>query len=244
MKSIQTLCMTLMVMLLMVATTASAQQREPMRDVVYLKNGSVIKGIITEQVPDSTLKIETSDGSLFVYPMSEVARITKEVVSTRDSFNKQLPTERYRTHGYKGFIETGYTVGTGDINLGRLEFLTTHGYLVNPYFYIGAGMGWHYYTSLESASAPFFIDARTYFRKGKVVPYAGLKLGYTVGEVEGFYLAPSVGVKMMVSYRAAVNFSLGYTYQAAESNDRCWEDYTDTLNGNVGGVTFRVGFEF
>lgn len=47
-------------------------------DVVYLKNGSVIKGLIMEQIPNETLKIQTADGSLFVYKMEEVVKITKE----------------------------------------------------------------------------------------------------------------------------------------------------------------------
>jgi len=47
-------------------------------DVVYLKNGSIIKGLIMEQIPNESLKIQTSDGSLFVYKMEEVVKITKE----------------------------------------------------------------------------------------------------------------------------------------------------------------------
>jgi hypothetical protein len=47
-------------------------------DVVYLKNGSVIRGLIMEQIPNETLKIQTADGSLFVYKMEEVVKITKE----------------------------------------------------------------------------------------------------------------------------------------------------------------------
>lgn len=48
------------------------------RDVVYLKNGSIIKGTITEMNPSENLKIKTSDGSLFVYAMSEVLKMEKE----------------------------------------------------------------------------------------------------------------------------------------------------------------------
>ncbi len=55
----------------------SAQQIS-LRDVVELKNGSIIKGIIIEQVPNQTIKIKTADGSLFVYNMAEVIKITKE----------------------------------------------------------------------------------------------------------------------------------------------------------------------
>lgn len=53
----------------------AAQQLE---DVVYLKNGSVIRGTILEQVPGKTLKIMTNDGSQFVYKIAEVEKMTKE----------------------------------------------------------------------------------------------------------------------------------------------------------------------
>ena len=36
-----------------------------MDDVLYLKNGSVIRGIIIEQVPNESLKIQTYDGNIF-----------------------------------------------------------------------------------------------------------------------------------------------------------------------------------
>ena len=57
-----------------------ARQEEPTwQDVVYLKNGSVIKGIVIEQVPNESLKIQTTDGSIFVYEMNQVAKIAKEL---------------------------------------------------------------------------------------------------------------------------------------------------------------------
>lgn len=48
-------------------------------DVVYLKNGGVIRGMIIEQTPNESLKIQTKDGSIFVYKMDEVDRMTKEL---------------------------------------------------------------------------------------------------------------------------------------------------------------------
>lgn len=47
-------------------------------EVVYLKNGGRIRGTVIEQVPNESLKIQTADGSVFVYKMSEVEKITKE----------------------------------------------------------------------------------------------------------------------------------------------------------------------
>lgn len=54
------------------------------KESVYLKNGSVIKGVVLEQVPNVSLKVQTSDGSIFVFEMDQVEKITKEPVSTED----------------------------------------------------------------------------------------------------------------------------------------------------------------
>lgn len=56
----------------------SAAFAQEMQDVVYLKNGSIIRGLVIEQVPGKSLKIRTRDGSVFGYSMEEVERITKE----------------------------------------------------------------------------------------------------------------------------------------------------------------------
>ncbi len=57
-------------------------------DVVYLKNGSIIRGAILEIIPDSTIKTQTADGSLFVFKMNEVEKITKSEPSVpRESKN-------------------------------------------------------------------------------------------------------------------------------------------------------------
>ena len=42
---------------------------------VHLKNGSIIKGTILEMDPANNVKIQTSDGSIFIYAMSEVDAI-------------------------------------------------------------------------------------------------------------------------------------------------------------------------
>jgi len=52
--------------------------QEKMEDVVYLKNGSIIRGEIIEQIIGKSIKIQTKDGSSFVYKMSEITKMTKE----------------------------------------------------------------------------------------------------------------------------------------------------------------------
>jgi len=52
--------------------------QQSLEDVVYLKDGSIIRGIIIEQIPNVSLKIQTRDGSVFVFPMEKVEKISKE----------------------------------------------------------------------------------------------------------------------------------------------------------------------
>ena len=47
-------------------------------DVVYLKNGEIVRGTIIEQIPGESLEIQTQDGSVSVYSMDEITKIVKE----------------------------------------------------------------------------------------------------------------------------------------------------------------------
>lgn len=67
---------------------AFAQESE---DVVYLKNGSIIRGQITEIIPNEKLKIQTRDGNLLVFTMDEVEKITKEPFNPQVRRNPPRP---------------------------------------------------------------------------------------------------------------------------------------------------------
>jgi len=57
----------------------------PSKDVVYLKNGSIIEGVITEINPNVNLKMKTSDGSLFVFDIKDIDKIIKAQISQPQS---------------------------------------------------------------------------------------------------------------------------------------------------------------
>ena len=48
------------------------------RESVYLKNGSVIKGDVVELLPDSLVKIEVADGSVYAFDYKEIERIIRD----------------------------------------------------------------------------------------------------------------------------------------------------------------------
>ncbi len=70
----------ILVVCLTAFVTTSQVFAEQMEDVVHLKNGSIVRGTIIEQIPGESLKIQTQGGSVFVYTMDEIAKISREPV--------------------------------------------------------------------------------------------------------------------------------------------------------------------
>lgn len=101
--------------------TAYAQQ---FMDVVHLKNGRIVNGIIIEQIPDETIKIQLQDGTLQVIRMAEIARIVKEPVN---AYMQQLAGQRLRvtqldgqwTGRIAGIYADGFDLATAGNNLLR-----------------------------------------------------------------------------------------------------------------------------
>lgn len=243
-------------LLIMGVTVVFSQER--VRETVYLKNGSIIKGIVIEQIPNESLKIQTADGSIFVYRMAEVEKITKEIItssrgSSRSAANasdfsyEERPIDDIR--GYRGFADLGYTIGIGDYREGRVEFSTSHGYQFNSYFFVGGGLGLQYFSDSDICVIPVFADLRANFTRGPVVPFGGVKIGYSWAADDGnsgdlgFYMSPSIGVRFSVARNLAFNISAGYTVQLADAY--YYNGYgTYYSTENFGGITLKAGIEF
>ena len=226
----------LMLFLFLGSITVSVAQN--VQEVVYLKNGSVVRGIVIEQVPGVSLKIQTSDGSIFAYQMSEVVKITKESTKYKNE-NPLNFNNSGNESGYKGFIDLGYTIGVGDWGKDRLELSTSHGYQFNPYLYVGAGIAANYYFDAEVIGMPIFAHVRGNILNNSISPYIDFRIGYSpLKDVQGLYLTPSIGCKIK-----SFNVSVGYVMQKAKYY---YSDYYYDYEGseNCGGLSLKVGFEF
>lgn len=88
-------CLLCLVCFLPFTFTLKAQQGY--EDVVYLKSGSIIKGVLIEQIPNQSVKIQSKDGSVFVYNVAEIEKITKEQVVKNDlTVNQSIQNPVYR----------------------------------------------------------------------------------------------------------------------------------------------------
>lgn len=128
-----------------VISPAFAQQME---DVVYLKSGGVIRGMIIEQIPGESLKIKTRDGNVFVYAMDEIAKMSKEpVMGMRGQIGVQkkdpivscilsivIPGagQFYNGEPLKGIAQLGLVIGSVSVYLYSTEIVSKGPWVVGP----------------------------------------------------------------------------------------------------------------
>lgn len=172
---------------------------------------------------------------------------SKKIETTYTTTTTTMNVEQAPFKGYKGMFDLGYGIGVGDVESSRIGFSTVHGYQFNPYLFVGAGFGVNYFYDDECVNIPIFADARgTLPLKDNVALFLDFRLGYSAVDVEGFYLSPSVGVR--VGRKSAVTFSLGYEYQGCDAiyydYDSYWGYNYYYGTGNAGAVTFRIGFDW
>lgn len=122
-------------------------------DVIYLKNGSILRGVIVEMVPNQQIKLQTKDGSLFVYRMDEVEKMVKEggekAVPAKKVAEPQANGPVAKKKAKRGFI--GFSggvpvaVAVDDAPIGVGIDLIDFGHMFSRHVGIGAkwsGLGW------------------------------------------------------------------------------------------------------
>lgn len=220
-------------MLFVIATTAVYSQRSQ-TEAVYLKNGSVIRGVVVEQKPNESIKIQTQDGSIFHYQMAEIEKITKENRANSNSVFIQDPKEAYSS-GMRKIIDIGYTGGF----IESVELHGVYGGQVNPYMFIGTGTGFHYYHDVDALSIPLFFEFRANYYYNPMIPFVGMRGGYVVnisGDIgSGLYLYPHIGIKTMLSNDSTIGLSVGLTIKQFK---------TDYYNTKEDGFSIKLGYEF
>ena len=138
---------------------------------------------------------------------------------------------------YRGFTDFSYSLGVGDKseNFDRYTLSTTHGYQLDDMFFVGAGVSFEYVRDIAASLVPIYADVRMDIplQSRSIKPFVDAKIGYAAGEVDGFYFAPTIGVRVPVRFVKAMNFGLGYKLQKIQD-----------AGSNTNALTFNVGIEF
>jgi hypothetical protein len=190
------------------------------KDIVYLKNGSVIKGTILEMIPDKTIKIQTADGNIFVYKMSEVEKVGKDVAAPSNEPKpaiEQRPSNEGQQRSYEGqrayegqrssegaapafSFFGGIALPVGDLakkegdNAGSAKL----GWTAGAQFVTGGSVGF----IIEGSFSQNKLDLGSDLQAGRweytsyttILGLAGLKIGTDNSNGTNFFIAPLAGV--------------------------------------------------
>jgi len=130
--------MRVIIFLLMFIIFSHAQSNETV-DVIYLKDGSIIKGKIIEIIPNETLKIKSTSGYIFIFKNSQIKKIRKEsILKSKIGYLNYNP-KKYETQkniGRYGFASVAGLTLIGSLAMGDEMFATTVIPVVGPFITI------------------------------------------------------------------------------------------------------------
>lgn len=174
---------------------------------------------------------------------------------------------RQPQRGYRGFFDWSNSLRSEDFaypdmygnlhirreNVFFTGFSTSHGYQINPLFYIGAGLGMEKCTTLDNWVAPIFLDGRVDLKFGKFTPFGDIRIGVNLAEVGGVYFSPTIGYRFNWGRKMGVNIGAGLTlagyraehYEGVVTGPDSYElYYVGTLHHVRPYFSFRLGIDF
>jgi hypothetical protein len=237
-------------------------QKNKQEDVLYLKNGSVIRGEIIEQKIGDNLKIQLLGGSVFVFAETELDSIKREAVFTK---LKDKSDYFAKTKGYRNMTEGGFIIGHEFSNdwwggySSRTDWgvmlHTVNGYQFNRYLYTGIGLGIEKNITYRENFAPIYARVAYDMLKKKTTPYIFTDLGYVLNWTKlenyledyknkgGLYFSTGLGVRVFNSSKVSVTTAISYKRTTINSAYTNWQgDVKQKFTYNRVGVTAGVSF--
>lgn len=211
------------------------------QDVIYLKNGWVIRGELSRE--KDKFRIITTDKNEFVFDELEVEKVERE--------DKILPFE-YKENGFSHYTEMGALAANNNsdvnVNTSAFSFQTVNGYKFNQWLFTGLGVGVDLYAT--ETFIPLFGSIRGDFsKKGSVIPYYFVDAGYGINITEnsdenidnagGLLFASGLGIKVRFQNNTAFLLSAGFRIQnSSQAADNV------KLNNSYERLALRAGFSF
>lgn len=224
------------------------------QDLIYLKDGSTLRGEITEQNPDESVKIRIAGGTITEIKMSAVKRIKSD--EGKYIFNED--GSNFKQKGfYNGFnVQAMIGQSSGNDNSENLVLglgvQYSLGYQINKYAAVGGGVGMQLY---DKVFADAFVQMRGFLPMGKVSPTIAMDAGYGVPVVlssldtnnqsnGGWSLRPSIGLRIATRNRADILLDAGYQLQHFENKTNWGWGSETAYNVWYRRLSFRIGWVF
>jgi hypothetical protein len=215
------------------------------KDVLYLKNGSIIYGTLME-ISNEQYKLKGSDGSIFIYPVGEVERYAKEVPSF---------TGRKKS-GMTFALEAGLLIGSQSSEYkAPFSFNALAGYTIASKHMAGIGSGAEF---LGKTFVPLFLEYKYTIRDKRVSPFLFARGGILIhvgadDESEYYYYnkdykgGPSFTLGTGLSWATeGLETYISFAYRYSQTS-YIQEDYNHqefTYENNYNRLEVKFGFRF
>jgi hypothetical protein len=213
------------------------------QDVVYLKNGSSIRGKL---IIDSTVvKIQTSDNSVWAFNRGDVDSIKKEPRHARS----YLMT---RQKGYYNVSVAGANIPPPDIStIQGLALSMSNGYRFSPYFSVGGVVGLDVFE--QDIYLPVSLECRGEIIRRSATPFWFAQYGYPliqklnkslVSYDPGRSLAAGGGMLFVLSSNVNLVMQLSFKAQKGTYERFSWRrgDYIETIDYRR--TCLQIGLQF
>jgi len=220
------------------------------KDVLYLKNGSIIYGKLIEIVDDQ-YKIQSSDGSIFIFKTSEV-----------EKFSKESPFfDGRKTAGFGFSLEAGLLVGSQHTDFSApfsFNFLASVTSNTKNITSIGSGVEFfgRPYTPLFIEYKYIFYNKKTspffFARGGAVIPFGGdeqtpsLIINHNNGPKDykgGASFTFGTGISWAKEdYETFLSFGYRYAHTSYVQNDYNLGDVT--YSNSLNRLEIKLGIKF
>jgi hypothetical protein len=216
---------------------AAAQKKgAATEDVMYLKNGSVLRGKVVESSRDTVVRIQILGGSIFAHSLAEIDTLAREQAIKENEYFQyasSIRRQKIDLSALKGtwFHHTNMKISVGynqNQPVGVIALQHSSGYFVKPWLGIGAG------ASIERNAGhtlmPIFASFRGILSNTPNSFYYSCDVGYNVAFMGqdnnwgwrtmtmtkaqgGIYIHPAVGIRFFSPSRLHFTLDVGYVFQ-------------------------------
>jgi len=219
------------------------------KNVLYLKNGSIIYGNLIEIVSDQ-YKIKTADGSIFIFPSAEVEKLTLE--------SKQFNGRKEEGFGFT--FEAGVLLGSQETEYtAPFSFNILGGYVLDTKNIVSAGSGVEFF---GKPFVPLFMEYKRLLTANRAAPFLFMRggwlmhLGSSDSETSdgnynydpynykgGLSLAIGTGISWVKEdYETYLSFGYRYAHTSYQKNE--YSQTVSTYDNNMNRLEMKFGFKF
>jgi hypothetical protein len=227
-------------------------------DVVYLKNGSIVKGSILVLDPEKFVKLKTRDHNIWVFEMKQI-----------DSISRPVKAKTPLKTGYFNLSELGILAGnTSNAKRAPLTLMNVNMWRFENGISAGLGVGVHFF---NETYLPVVADFRYHLRRSGPVPFASVQAGYSiplggtynqqyyyaydsrssiypgptpgnqnVSARGGLLVNPAIGIQTQINENFALTFSAGYSYL----RHRYGKEEAYALDVDYNRLSLKIGLLF